>query len=218
MNTILVLSAHPDDETLGCGGTLLRHRDKGDQLTWCVATAATEPNWSAAVVKAKVAEMDAVASAFGFASVHRLAHPAAELASVPRGTLVRELRDILQSLRPDTVYCVSGRDAHDDHQALFAGAAAALKPFRSAVRRFLVYETLSSTDVAAPDIPFSPNVFVDIGSVIEKKLLIFGMYGTEIGSPPFPRSAETLRALARVRGAASGVEYAEAFQLIRERW
>jgi len=218
VNTILVLAAHPDDETLGCGGALLRHIERGDRVAWCIATVASEPRWSTAVIKAKNAEIDAVAEAFGFASVHRLAHPAPGLASVPRETLVQELRGILQSLEPDTVYCVSARDAHDDHQALFAGAAAALKPFRSTVRRFLVYETLSSTDVAASDAPFSPNVFVDIGSVIERKLEILTMYASEVAPPPFPRSAETLRALARVRGAASGVEYAEAFQLIRERW
>jgi LmbE family N-acetylglucosaminyl deacetylase len=86
------------------------------------------------------------------------------------------------------------------------------------VKRVLSYEVFSSTD-AAPANParaFLPNVFIDVTEFLEKKLEIMGLYESELHAPPLPRALDSLRALARVRGATIGVEYAEAFMLVRE--
>ncbi|TME97013.1 MAG: PIG-L family deacetylase [Chloroflexi bacterium] len=217
VSSVLVLASHPDDETLGCGGTLLRHRSLGDTLTWCIGTRPTAPTWSETVIKAKEREIEQVAAAYGFARVHRLGHPATRLAEVDRSIVISQLREVAAEAKADTVYCVAGEDIHQDHQALFAAAASAFKPFRSAVRSLLTYETISSTDLASPSAPaFRPNVFTDIGAFIDEKLRILALYESEIATAPFPRSPETVRALAQVRGAAAGVRYAEAFQSIRE--
>jgi LmbE family N-acetylglucosaminyl deacetylase len=217
VNSILVLAAHADDETLGCGGTVLRHRAAGDSVTWCIATSATTPAWSEAVVAAKGREIEQVAAAYGFARVYRLGHRATNLTEVDRSVLISQLREVAADAKAETVYCVSGGDIHQDHQALFAGAASAFKPFRSAVRSLLTYETISSTDVAvASAAAFRANMFIDIGEFIDEKLRILTLYASEIAAAPFPRSPETVRALAQVRGAASGFRYAEAFQSIRE--
>ncbi len=93
-----------------------------------------------------------------------------------------------------------------------------LKPFHMmglGVRRVLSYETLSSTD-AAPRPNFIPNVFTDVTPYINRKIEIFGLYKTEAQVHPLPRTPEGIRALARYRGATIGVEYAEAFTLVRE--
>lgn len=218
MSAVLVIAAHADDETLGCGGTLLRHRASGDELHWCIATSGHEPLWRPEVLRAKAQELDRVAHAYGFASVTRLEHPATALAGVPQRTLLQQLRELGERTSCEVVYCVSGRDAHEDHRALFSAATAAFKQTRSHVRRLLAYETLSSTDQAPATYgAFAPVVFVDVTAHLERKLEILSLYASEIGEPPFPRSAKAVEALARVRGAAIGVHHAEAFELVRER-
>ena len=150
---VLVLSAHPDDETLGCGGSLLRHRDAGDSLFWLRVTMAHEPDWDAATIERKEAEVEAVAAAYGMEECFHSGFPAALLDTVPAGDLIEEIDDVIGEVRPDTVYLVHGGDIHSDHRALWGAAASVLKPFRMAglgVRRVLCYETLSSTDAAAP--------------------------------------------------------------------
>jgi LmbE family N-acetylglucosaminyl deacetylase len=86
------------------------------------------------------------------------------------------------------------------------------------IRRILSYETLSSTEAAAPHHcrAFVPNVTVEITPYIERKVEIMGLYGSEIQAEPFPRSPSAIRALARYRGAGIGVAQAEAFVLVRE--
>jgi N-acetylglucosamine malate deacetylase 1 len=216
MSSVLVLAAHADDETLGCGGTLLRHRAAGDPVSWCIATSPAEPHWTAPIIRAKEREVEKVAAAYAFAHTFRLGHPAAGLLGGDVRALVSQLRRAAEDSGADTVYCVAAGDAHGDHRVLFAAAVAAFKPFRSTVRRLLTYETVSSTDVAMGFAPFRASVFVDIGEHIEEKLRILSLYESEVAAAPFPRSVETVRALAQVRGAAAGCRYAEAFESIRE--
>jgi LmbE family N-acetylglucosaminyl deacetylase len=133
--------------------------------------------------------------------------------------LVDGISAVAAKVKPDVVYTVGPSDVHSDHRVLFDGVESALKSFRSGdqLRKILVYETLSSTDVRiSPAASFRPTTFVDIGATIDRKIEIMGLYASELQASPLPRNAETLRALARVRGAAAGVGYAEAFQLMRE--
>jgi LmbE family N-acetylglucosaminyl deacetylase len=179
--------------------------------------APTAPTWSDTLIRSKAQEVERVAAAYGFARVHRLGHPATKLADVDRSILIAQPRAVADDSRADTVYCVSGDDIHQDHQALFAAAISALKPFRSAVKSILAYETISSSDIATGSASvFRPSVFTDISSFIEEKLRILSLYESETASAPFPRSPVTVRALAQVRGAAAGCLFAEAFQSIRE--
>jgi len=86
------------------------------------------------------------------------------------------------------------------------------------VKKILSYEVFSSTDAAPvnPARAFLPNMFTDVTEFIERKLEIMGLYTSELQPSPLPRALDSLRALARVRGATIGVEYAEAFMLVRE--
>ncbi len=221
MSDILVISAHPDDETLGCGGTLLKHRAGGDRLHWLVATCAYEPTWSRATIIKKTREVDAVAAAYGMKEVHRLGLPTAKLDTVPRGKLIGAIRKVVDDVRPELVYIVHGGDVHDDHRILFNAAMSAMKPSRMkdiGLRRILSYETLSSTE-AAPALRksvFLPVIFSDISETMKRKLEIMRLYRTELQRGAMPRGLSAVRALARYRGATVGVEYAEAFMLIRE--
>jgi LmbE family N-acetylglucosaminyl deacetylase len=218
---VLAMSAHPDDETLGCGGTLLKHRAAGDEISWLIATQGHEPQWTAEVLRRKAAEVENVARAYGVKKIFRLEKPAARLETVPQAELMDMIRRAVEESRPEVVYLVHRGDVHSDHRALFSAAAAVLKPFHMArlgVRRILSWETLSSTDAAAPAPAdaFVPNVFIDISRHLDEKLRVMALYETEAQPDPLPRGPSALRALSRVRGAAVGVAAAEAFALVRE--
>lgn len=215
---ILVLAPHPDDETLGAGGTLLRLRKLGRPIHWLIGTQMrAEDGWPSDKMERRVAEIEAVAKAYGFADVHQLAFPAARLDTVAAGDLVAAVGEVVKSVEPSVLLLPHRGDAHSDHMALHDAGAACAKWFRyPSVKLALVYETLSETDVAIRQAEkFEPNVFVDIGEVLEEKLRITKLFGDEIQEFPFPRSLRALRNLAELRGAASGVRAAESFMLLR---
>jgi len=220
MTTILVIAPHPDDETLGCGGSLLRHVAEGDAVHWLIITSMTEAgSFSAAQIKGREQAIAAVAQACGFAGIHQVGLPTTRLDTVPMVDLVKRIGAIVKRVEPTTMYLPFAGDAHSDHRITFEAAAACTKWFRhGSVRRVLAYETLSETDFGLdPDRKgFRPNVYIDISGHLEKKLEIMHLYDGELAAPPFPRSAEAVRALAALRGSAAGCGAAEAFMLLKE--
>lgn len=218
---ILVIAPHPDDETLGAGGLLLRARAAGREIHWLIVTGiTTEQGWPVEKVARREAEIATVAKAFGFAGVHRLDLPSAKLETLPLGEIVGGIGKVVSAVKPETILIPHRGDAHSDHHVVHAAATACAKWFRyPSVRSTLVYETLSETDVGLfSSDPFLPNVFVDISEQLEEKLHITTMFNDEIGEFPFPRSLDAIRALAMTRGAASGTRAAEAFMLLRGRF
>ncbi len=218
---ILAISAHPDDETLGCGGSLLRHRAQGDELHWLILTKAHPPRWSPEIIAAKAEEVKKVGEAYGMKSVHWLDHPTAHLEEIAIDKLIADIGGVVGKVRPRVIYLVHGGDVHTDHQVVFKAALSALRPpsmRQNGVRRILCYETMSSTEAAPPlgGKAFLPNVFFDITGLLPAKLDIMGLYQSEIQADPLPRGPNAIQALARLRGATIGVEYAEAFMLLRE--
>lgn len=214
MTSVLAVAPHPDDETLGLGGTLLRHIAAGDAVHWLVLTALPEAGGSL-----PPGIFDAVAAAYGFAGVHRLDLPDARLDTVPLADLVPRIGAVVQRVAPATVYLPHPGDAHTDHRVAFDAAAACTKPFRyPSVRRVLVYETPSETDFGVDPgrLGFRPNVYVDVTTHLERKLEITRLYTGELGVHPFPRNGDALRARAMLHGTVAGVQAAEAFVLLRE--
>jgi len=217
---VLVIAPHPDDETLGCGGTLMRLHRQGSDLTWLIVTGISENDgWSAERVRERDAEIAQVAELIGFSEVVNLRLPTAQLDSIPMRELIDRFSEVFQSSKPDQVFLPCRLDVHTDHRVTFDAAAACTKWFRSpSVRRVLAYETISETGFGlSSEHAFHPNYFVDVGDFLERKLEVLSIYKSEVGEFPFPRSAEAIRALAAYRGAASGFGAAEAFQLLRER-
>jgi len=217
MHKVLVVAVHPDDETLGCGGTLLRHRAAGDEIHWLIVTGAGND----ALKLRRVGQIEQVQQAYGFTDIHALNFPTTCLDQLATGELVGAIAKIVTAVAPEIIYLPFAYDIHSDHRIVFEAAYSCTKVFRyPSVRRVLMMETLSETDFssAIPGQVFMPNVFVDIGDYLEKKLSVARIYEDELGEHPFPRSLEGLRALATVRGAASGFQYAEAFMLLKEIW
>lgn len=219
MTPILAVAPHPDDETLGCGGTLLRHIAQGDAVHWVIATRMDPATFPAERVARREAEIAAVAKAYGFAGVHALGFPAASLDTVPRAQLIEALARIVRAVEPGTVLTPFPGDAHGDHRAVFEAVAACAKTFRyPSVETVLAYETLSETDFALdPAAPtFRPNLFVEVGPFLERKIEIMRLYAGELGEHPFPRSVEAIRAAALLRGAQANCRAAEAFMVLKD--
>ncbi len=218
---ILVISAHPDDETLGCGASLLKHQESGDEIHWLIVTSPHSPQWNNAVIEEKKVEVSSVKLAYNMTSLTRLDFPAAQLETVPLSNIIDGIRDCVNSIKPNQIYTVYGGDVHTDHQIVYRSTMSVLKPSCMQdfnVRKILAFETLSSTEANTPylDTTFTPNIFNDITQFIEQKLQIMKLYKSELQEGSQPRSIDAIRALSHYRGVTIGVPYAEAFILCRE--
>ena len=219
MKTI-VIAPHPDDEVFGVGGTLLRRKAEGAKVAWLIVTTiSVELGWSKEKVKERADEVQRVTELFGFDEVFTLNFPTTQLDRVPMSDLVAGISEAFRSFEPEEVFVPHPSDVHTDHRMVFDAAASCTKWFRyPSVKRVLAYETLSETDFGlGTDQGLRPNVFVDIEPFLDDKLRAMDIYESELGVFPFPRSHEAIRALAALRGAASGFKAAEAFELLRER-
>ena len=220
MSQVLVIAPHPDDELLGCGGTLLRHIAEGDAVHWLiVSTMHQEHGFAPEAIQARREQIAAVARTVGFAARHELELPATRLDTLPLAELVSRIGEVVSRVAPETLYLPYPGDIHSDHGVVFAAARGGCKWFRHpSVRRIYTYETPSESDLALPpEGPGMPvNRYVDIEAYLEPKLAALSLYSSEMGRFPFPRSPEAIRALARLRGAAAGCTAAEGFQLLKE--
>jgi N-acetylglucosamine malate deacetylase 1 len=219
MSRVIVVSSHPDDEVLGAGGTLLKHVKNGDDVYWLVTTCIIENEmFSAKKVAERKLEIEKVAKEMGFKNTYLLTYPTMGLSSSSLITMVPEISKIFQEVKPEIIYCVNRSDAHSDHRITFDAVMACTKSFRYPyIKKVLMYECLSETEFAPalPEKVFLPNYYVDISNEMKEKLEIMNIYDSELGEHPFPRSHRNIKALGSFRGASVGVEYAEAFQLIK---
>jgi len=220
MKKILAVAVHPDDETLGCGGALLKHKKNGDEIYWLILTSVNVENgWKEEDVESRRNEIDKVSEMYGFSAIHNLSFPTTRLDTIPMKDLISEISKIIQKVEPDMIYIPNRSDIHTDHQVAFKAIMSCTKAFRYPfIKKIFMYECLSETEFS-PSLPtdsFIPNVFIDITDFLEEKIKIMNLYRSEMGAFPFPRSAENIRALATYRGATAGVEAAEAFVLLKE--
>jgi len=220
----LIVAPHPDDELLGCGGSLLRRVDEGGMVAWLLMTAITEgAGWSAERIQQRAAEIDQVRKGLQIAPHHlyALGFPTAELDRIPMGILVEKISEVFADFQPDEVLLPYPGDVHSDHRVTFEAASACTKSFRyPSIKRVLAYETPSETDfgIDPRDSGFKPNVFIDIGGQLERKIELMKIYASEKGEFPFPRSEKVLRAIEQLRGSQAWFGAAEAFMLLRERF
>ncbi len=215
-NKVLIIAVHPDDETLACGGTLLKHKAKSDEINWLICTT-LEENHSYYKIKEK--EIEQVSKLYNFESVHNLRLKTTLVDEYNMSELIGKISNIINEVKPNIVYLPFKYDVHSDHRKIFEATYSCTKSFRYPfIKKIYMMETLSETEFA-PSIKrdsFSPNVFVDITEYMNKKIEIMNCYQGEINKHPFPRSEKNIKALATFRGATCGCEYAESFVLLKE--
>lgn len=223
MSKVLFVAVHPDDETLGCGGTILKHKAQGDKVFWMVLTSPRKGDmalFTEEFLTKRNSMVDSVANEYGFDETIKMGFPTQMLHTLDLREIIQRISEEFKRIQPDIIYFMFANDVHSDHRVAFDAAYSCTKSFRYPfIERIYMIEALSETDfaVAIPGNTFVPNVFVDITEYIDKKLSIMSMFKGELQQDPYPRSLSSIKALARVRGARAGVMYAEAFMLLYER-
>ena len=221
---VLVLAAHPDDEVLGCGGTIARLAQAGVEVDIAILGEGVTSRFAdrSEADAAALAELHdtsrRVGELLGARSVELFGLPDNRFDTVPLLDVVKVIEELVERLRPATLFTQAGGDLNVDHAVLFRAALTATRPVAGhPVRRVYAYEVMSSTEWAFGqfELAFQPNLFVDIAATLERKVEAMQLYESEARPFPHPRAPESLRAAARRWGSNAGVEAAEAFQLVR---
>lgn len=213
---ILVVAPHPDDEVLGCGGTIRRHFAAGDKIYLTVVTKAYRPEWPEAFIKNRPSQVAKANRVLGINQTFFLDFPTVQLDTIPQRTLNASLTKVVKTVRPDVVYLPHYGDLNRDHRLVFEAGLVAARPLHSTVKKILSYEVLSETEWGLPDADFTPTVYVEVTKTFTRKIRAMKEYPSEIKPFPHPRSLEAMEALAKKRGSECGRKLAEAFNLIRD--
>ena len=197
---ILVIAPHPDDEVLGCGGTIAKHVKNEDEVFVAIVTKGCEPIFSLDSVEQVRTECREANKYLGVKSTIFMDFPATMIESIPRYEFNGAFIKLIKDIKPDIVYLPHRGDMQIDHKMVVDAAMVALRPrYEHVVKKILVYETLSETGWDVPNTinEFIPTVYVDISDYLDKKIKAFAIYKS-------------------LRGSMMNLHAAEAFSVIRE--
>lgn len=220
--TVLVVAAHPDDETLGCGATMARHARQGDVVEIVILAEGATSRADQRDAAAFAPELDRLracgreaARLVGARAIHFAGLPDNRLDGVELLDVVKIIEVHAARLRPDVVYTHAGGDLNVDHRVTHQATITACRPLPGGAgpQALHFFEVPSSTEWnASPEVAaFRPNHFVDVSATLDAKLQALEAYASEMRPWPHPRSREGVLALARWRGCTVGVDAAEAF-------
>ena len=218
MKRILVIAPHPDDEILGCGGTLSRFKKK--KLYWMIVTKMTNKNgYTNNQINKREKEIIKISKTLNIKKRIELGFSASSLNKLNLKELISKMSLEINKIKPDTIFAPYLHDAHSDHFFTTYALNHILKAFRYPfLKRCYLYETLSETNQSfVKRNNFKPNTYFNISKNFKKKLKMASVYKGEIKKHPFPRSLKSIEALALLRGSESGFKYAEAFNLILQK-
>jgi len=219
--TVLVVAAHPDDEVLGCGGTIARHAAAGDVILTMFLTdgEGARPDAGMAQIGARRDAAREAACSLGSLPPLFFTLPDNRLDSVPLLDIVRPIEDVLRETAPRVVYTHHAGDLNIDHRRVHQAVMTACRPqIGHPVERIYAFEVPSSTEWSGPGFgpAFEPTRFVDIALWLDRKADALAAYAAELRPPPHPRSRDGIDNLARWRGATAGMAAAEAFMVLRQ--
>lgn len=224
INRCLVVAAHPDDEVLGCGGTIARLAREGHEVYIAVLGEGITARYAKRTQARKelLEELRArsceVAKYLLAEDVFLFSFPDNRFDTVPLLDIVKVIENLIEKLQPAAVYTHHGGDLNIDHQIVHRAVLTATRPAKDCtVRDIYAFEVPSSTEWAFQQLEpvFRADVFVDIAETLDIKVNAMQLYESEARAYPHPRSPEALRAITRRWGSVCGLEAAEAFQLVR---
>ncbi|RJQ30462.1 PIG-L family deacetylase [Candidatus Parcubacteria bacterium] len=220
---ILIIAAHPDDEILGCGGTITRMAQEqqnvfiaimGEGITSRDENLEEEKN----NLKALHSDCHRVAELIGAKDLFLYNLPDNQFDTVPLLNIIKIIENLTKSIKPEIVYTHHGGDLNIDHIICHRAVLTAVRPITEcSVKQLYAFEVPSSTDWAFGQLHpiFNPNVFVDVTKTMDIKLKAMSVYKSEIRDFPHPRSLKAIESGAARWGAMVGSKYAEAFELLR---
>jgi N-acetylglucosamine malate deacetylase 1 len=225
MKTALVVAAHPDDEVLGCGGTIARMCSEGWVVHHLILAEGVTSRVKQRHEDESSEELEALRQAgrqaariLGVAGVTFGGFPDNRMDGVELLDVVKSIEDCIQSFRPERVFTHHYGDVNVDHRIVHEAVAAATRPVPgSPIRQVLYFEVPSSTEwrTSGSVQPFYPSMFVDVSAHLPRKLEALAAYDSEMRNFPHPRSIEAVAHLAAWRGATAGLPAAEAFHIGR---
>jgi LmbE family N-acetylglucosaminyl deacetylase len=225
MRNILIVAAHPDDEVLGCGGTITRLASEGDAVhililaTGLTARIGFDPVRDGDLLRVHRERALRAGLSLGAKSVSFGDFPDQKMDTVPILEITHRIEREIESLRPSVIFTHHGGDLNMDHVIAFRATLTAARPKSgSCVRSIHAYEVLSSTEWSFQKFEprFEPNLFYDISETLARKLEAMKIYETEVRQPPHPRSPAGIEATALRWGGVLGLESVEAFQTVWE--
>lgn len=220
----LVIAAHPDDEVLGCGGTIAKHALQGDEVYCLILGEGVTSRYRQPKVanqeelKQLRLEAKQAASILGIKKVFFKDFPDNRFDTVPVLEIVKAIEEVKEELKPEVIYTHHQGDLNIDHQIVHRAVLIAARPVKSCpVKEIYAFEVPSSTEWNSPEADryFMPNVFVDISQTFSKKVKALKAYQSEIREYPHPRSPTALEVIAHRWGLSVGIGLAEAFRLVR---
>jgi LmbE family N-acetylglucosaminyl deacetylase len=231
---ILIIAAHPDDEILGMGGTILKHAKNGDKIrTIYLATGITSRRSSGQKNSAKYDINDKekkemkkqidelrknTKKANNILNVNSFEFydfPDNEMDTISLLKIIKTIENEIQKFKPEKIYTTHKGDLNVDHQITSQATLTACRPGTNKVKEILSFEVPSSTEWNYP-ISFNPNFFVDISKELDKKLKAMTCFIGESRKCPHPRSSKNLQSIAYRWGSVSSTQAAEAFEIIRK--
>lgn len=223
---VLVVAAHPDDEVLGCGGTIARLSAQGCEVVTVIAAEGSTARHRTRDSQSVLAELSHLRAAsveagkiLGCSDVRHLGFPDNRMDGSELLDVVKAVETVVDDVKPELVVCHWGGDLNVDHQTVQQAVVTACRPLPGAsVRAVLEWETASATEWSPRDAAFGPNFFVDITETLGAKIDALRQYHSEMREFPHARSYQALEALAHLRGSQVGVRAAEAFVVRRMVW
>lgn len=223
MNNVLVVAAHPDDEILGCGGVIAKHKKNGDKVNVLIAAEGITSRNLKLKDKQNLDKLKSEANSanevLGVDNLYLEGLPDNRLDKLLRLETVKLIEKYIKKTQPVIIYTHHSGDVNIDHQVLHHSVVTACRPIPDmSVKEILYFEVLSSTEWQTPysNTIFTPNWFVEINDTIDLKLKAIECYKSEMREWPHPRSIKGVETLALHRGGSIGVDFAEAFMLGRK--
>jgi len=223
---ILVVAAHPDDEVLGCGGSIAKWAKGGHAVHVVILAEGATSRDAVRDRESRVVELSSLKSAasrageiLGAVSVQVMDMPDNRMDSLDRLDVIKAIERKVERVKPEMVVTHHAGDVNIDHRIIHEAVVTACRPLPGhVVKKLLAFEISSSTEwqTSGSAAMFIPNYYVDITLELDLKMEALAEYESEMRPWPHSRSMQALEHLARWRGASVGCEAAEAFQLLRE--